>query len=113
MPITKFRKGEAIMSDQEGGTMNLWANMLGLGEVLAVAQSPDFQQQIKTFCGAIIDTQIRVARCERMLAYLVAASGTEGQAFLAQLRADGTGGPTATSRAADNGARPTQARIVG
>jgi hypothetical protein len=93
----------------------LWANMLGIGPILATINDPAFLDQIKAFVVAVTDTQQRCARIEAKLDYLIAAEARDGRrvtAISVEQRPTGTGGHTVTGGAADDGTRADQARPV-
>lgn len=117
------------MSDQPDDTVSMWAKMLGLGPLISMASSPDFQRQIAAFVNAIADTQARCQRIEHKLDFLISlTSGQEGSeldkegrelaksaflnrpALLAQSGTDGDRGLTASSGVAHDGTRASKKR---
>lgn len=97
----------------------MWANMLGLGPMLATIQDPNFQAHIKAIVDAITATNARCERLERKIDYLVSVSdrydGSNTPTVSVGNGVDGTGMPAATGLAPDDGTRlgPAPARRVG
>jgi hypothetical protein len=113
------------LKDQDmGDTAGMWAKMLGIDGLLAIANDPNFQGQIHAFVAAIADTQQRVARVELKLDQIAAQLGVEinGQsaagsnggfaAVSVQHGPVGTGGPSPTTGAGHDGTRQGERPIA-
>ena len=96
------------MGTSSGG---MWADMLGLGPVLAVIQDPSFHAQIGGFVASVTDVQARVVRIEAKLDLLLSerahghANGLPIAIAFTDLGPAGTGPAAATGGAVDDGNR--------
>jgi hypothetical protein len=58
-------------TNEPPGTTSMWANMLGLGPIMATIQDPAFLAQVKSILDAIAETR---ARCQAIEAWCVRLS---------------------------------------
>lgn len=52
------------MSEEQGGALGMWADMLGLGEMVRTVQSGDFQARLQAFANAVAATEARTQRID-------------------------------------------------
>lgn len=85
-------------------TSSMWADMLGIGPLLATIQDPAFQQQIRSLLQMVVETHQRVERIEQILmASAYVEPGGNSPIIPIRNNAAGTGTHTAATGALDDG----------
>jgi hypothetical protein len=84
-------------------TTTMFANMLGLGPVLAAINDPSFHRQVAGFVAAVTDVQQRVARIEQKLDLLMGTHNANPAIAFTDLGAAGAGARAVAGGAVDDG----------